>query len=154
MAASLWRAVMGTGAPAAQADATDGVDFWRAPERWGWLDKQGEYIKTWRRRWFVLKQGKLFWFKDSTVTRGSVPRGVIPVATCLTVKGAEDVLNRKFAFELSTPRETMYFVADSEKEKEEWINSIGRSIVQHSRSVTDDEIVDYDSGQPATGDRS
>ncbi|CAM0883632.1 unnamed protein product [Alopecurus aequalis] len=156
MAASLWRAVMGTvtGAPAEQTDATDGVDFWRAPERGGWLDKQGEYIKTWRRRWFVLKQGKLFWFKDSTVTRASVPRGVIPVATCLTVKGAEDVLNRKFAFELSTPRETMYFVADSEKEKEEWINSIGRSIVQHSRSVTDDEIVDYDSGQPAIGDRS
>jgi hypothetical protein len=39
----------------------------------------------------------------------------------------------------------MYFIADTEKEKEEWINSIGRSIVQHSRSVTDAEVVDYDS---------
>ncbi|KAI5003722.1 pleckstrin homology domain-containing protein 1-like [Hordeum vulgare subsp. vulgare] len=152
--ASLWRAVMGTGAPSASADATDGIEFWREPERGGWLDKQGEYIKTWRRRWFVLKQGKLFWFKDSTVTRASVPRGVIAVASCLTVKGAEDVLNRKFAFELSTPGETMYFVADSDKEKEDWINSIGRSIVQHSRSMTDDEIVDYDSGHPATGRKS
>jgi len=38
----------------------------------------------------------------------------------------------------------MYFIADTEKEKEEWINSIGRSIVQHSRSVTA-EVVDYDS---------
>ena len=46
------------------------------PERTGWLTKQGEYIKTWRRRWFVLKQGKLFRFKDSTVTRVSKPRGV------------------------------------------------------------------------------
>jgi hypothetical protein len=147
MAASLWRAVMGTGA--ASADAADsaggGVEFWRTPERAGWLNKQGEYIKTWRRRWFVLKQGRLFWFKDSTVTRASVPRGVIPVASCLTVKGAEDVLNRPYAFELSTPQETMYFIADTEKEKEEWINSIGRSIVQHSRSVTDAEVVDYDS---------
>ncbi|RVW81310.1 Pleckstrin-likey domain-containing protein 1 [Vitis vinifera] len=70
---------------------------------------------------------------------------VIPVASCLTVKGAEDVLNKQFAFELSTRTETMYFIADSEKEKEDWINSIGRSIVQHSRSVTDSEIVDYDS---------
>ncbi|KAF7024678.1 hypothetical protein CFC21_036989 [Triticum aestivum] len=152
MAASLWRAVMGTGAP--PADATDGIEFWREPERGGWLDKQGEYIKTWRRRWFVLKQGKIFWFKDSSVTRASVPRGVIAVASCLTVKGAEDVLNRKFAFELSTPGETMYFVADSDKEKEDWINSIGRSIVQHSRSMTDDEIVDYDSGRPAAGGKS
>lgn len=120
-----------------------GVEFWSNPERTGWLMKQGEYIKTWRRRWFVLKQGKLFWFKESTVTRGSVPRGVIPAATCLTVKGAEDILNKQNAFELSTRSETMFFIADSEKEKEDWINSIGRSIVQHSRSVTDNEVVDY-----------
>ncbi|XP_047954752.1 pleckstrin homology domain-containing protein 1 [Salvia hispanica] len=141
--ASLWRAVVGSAE--AGADDYDGVEFWGAPERAGWLTKQGEYIKTWRRRWFVLKQGKLFWFKESTVTRASRPRGVIPVADCLTVKGAEDVLHRQFAFELSTRSETMYFIADSEKEKEDWINSIGRSIVQQSRSVTDNEVLDYDS---------
>ncbi|KAJ0987874.1 hypothetical protein J5N97_006230 [Dioscorea zingiberensis] len=133
---------MGSGAA---EDVADGVEFWSNPERSGWLTKQGEYIKTWRRRWFVLKQGKLFWFKDSHVMRSSVPRGVIPVGTFLTVKGAEDVLNRQFAFELSSRMETMYFIADSEKEKEEWINSIGRSIVQHSRSLTHDEVLDYDS---------
>ena len=93
----------------------------------------------------MWKQGKLFWFKDSTVTRVSKPHGVIPVANCLTVKGTEDILNRQYAFELSTRSDTMYFIADSEKEKEDWINSIGRSIVQHSRLVTDSEIVDYDS---------
>ncbi|KAB2596247.1 pleckstrin y domain-containing protein 1-like [Pyrus ussuriensis x Pyrus communis] len=140
--ASLWRAAMGQ---TEQTNDYEGVEFWSNPERTGWLTKQGEYIKTWRRRWFVLKQGKLFWFKDSAVNRGSSPRGVIPVASCLTVKGAEDVLNKQYAFELSTRSETMYFIADSEKEKEDWINSIGRSIVQHSRSVTDSEVVDYDS---------
>lgn len=129
------------------ADDYDGVEYWLNPERTGWLTKQGEYIKTWRRRWFVLKQGKVFWFKESIVTRGSRPRGVIPVAACLTVKGAEDVINKQFAFELSTRSDTMYFIADSEKEKEDWINSIGRSIVQLSRSVTDKEIVDYDSNR-------
>ncbi|WCJ19825.1 hypothetical protein M5689_002099 [Euphorbia peplus] len=144
--ASLWRAAT-TALTQTQPNQPDpnSIEFWSNPERTGWLTKQGEYIKTWRRRWFVLKQGKLFWFKDSGVTRVSKPRGVIPVATCLTVKGAEDVLNKQGAFELSTRSETMYFVADTEKEKEDWINSIGRSIVQHSRSVTDSEIVDYDS---------
>lgn len=140
--ASLWHAAMGQ---KEKPEDYNDVEFWSEPERAGWLTKQGEYIKTWRRRWFVLKQGKLFWFKDSTITRASRPRGVIPVASCLTVKGAEDVLNKQYAFELSTRTETMYFIADSEKEKEDWINSIGRSIVQHSRSVTDSEIVDYDS---------
>ncbi|KAK4403377.1 Pleckstrin homology domain-containing protein 1 [Sesamum angolense] len=138
---SLWRAATAQAGP----HEYDGVEFWGTPERAGWLTKQGEYIKTWRRRWFVLKQGKLFWFKESTVTRASIPRGVIPVANCLTVKGAEDVLNRQFAFVLSTRRDTMYFIADSEKEKEDWVNSIGRSIVQQSRSVTDNEVFDYDS---------
>lgn len=142
--ASLWRAAT-TALTQIQSTQTDGVDYLSNPERTGWLMKQGEHIKTWRRRWFVLKQGKLFWFKDSTVTRVSKPRGVIPVAACLTVKGAEDVFNKQNAFELSTRTETMYFIADSEKEKEDWINSIGRSIVQHSRSVTDSEIVGYDS---------
>lgn len=28
----------------------------------------GEYIKTWRRRWFILKQGRIFWFKTEYVT--------------------------------------------------------------------------------------
>ncbi|EEE63903.1 hypothetical protein OsJ_18728 [Oryza sativa Japonica Group] len=147
MAVSLWRAVMGaaggggsSSSSAAGGDAGGGVEFWHGGERTG---------------------GRLFWFKDAAVTRGSVPRGVIPVATCLTVKGAEDVINRQFAFELSTPTDTMYFIADSEKEKEEWINSIGRSIVQHSRSVTDAEVVDYDSRpnskpppQPKTSEES
>jgi hypothetical protein len=37
------------------------------------------------------------------------------VSSCLTVKGAEDVLNKQFAFELSTNRDTMYFIADTDK---------------------------------------
>uniref|UniRef100_A0A1D1XMA7 Pleckstrin y domain-containing protein 1 n=1 Tax=Anthurium amnicola TaxID=1678845 RepID=A0A1D1XMA7_9ARAE len=146
--ASLWRGLTSAVSSSSSSSPEDGggVEFWHSPERVGWLNKQGEYIKTWRRRWFVLKQGKLFWFKDAAVTRASRPRGVIPVGTCLTVKGAEDVLGRDFAFELSTSQETMYFIADSEKEKEEWINSIGRSIVQHSRSLVsrDAEVIDYD----------
>jgi hypothetical protein len=78
------------------------VEFWRSPECMSWLTKQGEYIKTWRQRWFVLKQGKLFLFKDSVISLASVPHDVIPITSCLTVKGAEDVLNRPYAFELST----------------------------------------------------
>ncbi|KAK6146439.1 hypothetical protein DH2020_020308 [Rehmannia glutinosa] len=106
------------------------------------ITKQREYIKTWRRRWFVLKQGKLFWFKESTVTHASRPRGIIPVANCLTVNGAEESLNRQFAFDCVISNDTMYFIADSEKEKNDWINSIRRSIVHQSMSVTDDEILE------------
>ncbi|GFP79911.1 pleckstrin homology domain-containing protein 1 [Phtheirospermum japonicum] len=74
---SLWRAAMGS--VQAGADDYDGVEFWGPSERAGWLTKQGEYIKTWRRPLVrSLKQGKVFWFKESMVTRASRPRGVIP----------------------------------------------------------------------------
>merc|ERR1712100_941280 len=115
-----------------------GVEFWHSPERCGWLMKQGEYIKTWRRRWFILKQGKIFWFKTEEVGPSSIPRGVVDISRCLSIKGAEDVINRAHAFELSTHSETMFFIADSDKEKEEWISSVGRAIVRQSKSVVDD----------------
>ncbi|KAL2634954.1 hypothetical protein R1flu_006433 [Riccia fluitans] len=143
MAGTLYGSLMGGGGT--RKDEGNEVQFWENPERAGWLMKQGEYLPTWRRRWFVLKEGKIFWFKESVLSRNSKPRGIILVGNCLTVKGAEDVLNRPFAFELSTSKETMYFIADTDKEKEDWINSIGRSIVRHSKSVTEDEVLDYDS---------
>mgnify|MGYP001810557620 CR=1 FL=1 len=34
----------------------DQVEFWHHPEKAGWMHSQGEHIKTWRKRWFVLKQ--------------------------------------------------------------------------------------------------
>lgn len=124
-------------------ELTEGVEFWHSPERSGWLMKQGDYIKTWRRRWFVLKEGKIFWFLNNNVTKDSKTRGVIDVGKCLSVKGAEDAIHKANGFELSTRTETKYFVADSSKEKEEWINSIGRAIVRHSNSMVEQEVLNY-----------
>lgn len=119
------------------------IPFWDKPDRAGWLMKQGEYIKTWRKRWFVLKDGKIFWFKSNVVNRSSKSRGIIDIDQCLSVKGAEDVINKQFAFELSTKHDTMYFVAVSEKEKEDWINAVGKAIVRHSNSLVQQEVTDY-----------
>lgn len=45
--------------------------------------------------------------------------------------------------QVSTNIETMFFIADSEKEKEDWINAIGRAIVRHSASLMESEAMDY-----------
>jgi hypothetical protein len=37
------------------------------------LQFAGEYIKTWRRRWFVLKEGHIFWFKENYVSQVKDP---------------------------------------------------------------------------------
>mgnify|MGYP002173298084 CR=1 FL=1 len=104
---------------------TGGVQFWDAPDRSGWLMKQGDVIKTWRSRFFVLKDGKLFWFSGEDVTSSSTIRGVIDVRQCLSVKGAEDVLNRQFGFELSSTTDTSYVVENSATGNEERDNSAG-----------------------------
>ncbi|WJX37278.1 hypothetical protein P8452_25053 [Trifolium repens] len=113
---NLWRAATGQ---EPNPEDYSGIEFWLNPERSGWLAKQGDYIKTWRRRWFVLKQG------------------------------AEDLLHKASAFELSTPQSTMFFIADNDKDKEDWINSIGRAIVLGSRSHAASEVIDYHQSQSA-----
>lgn len=47
----------------------------------------------------------------------SIPRGVIDVEKCLSIKGAEDVVNKPHAFEISTHSESMFYIADTDKEK-------------------------------------
>lgn len=47
--------------------------------------------------------------------QSSQPRGVIEVDRCLSIKGAEDAINRPHAFEISTTDQNMYFIADSDK---------------------------------------
>lgn len=37
------------------------------------------------------------------------------VSKCLSIKGAEDTINKPFAFEISTHSESMFFIAQSEK---------------------------------------
>lgn len=43
-----------------QLPTADNIQYWRQPEKAGWLQCQGEKMGLWRKRWFVLKQGHLF----------------------------------------------------------------------------------------------
>ena len=63
-----------------QLKNADEVEFWHKPEKEGWLQSQGEVIKTWRKRWFVLKDGFLFRFLDHKVSASSKPRGIIDLS--------------------------------------------------------------------------
>mmetsp|Transcript_34686 Transcript_34686/g.65294 ORF Transcript_34686/g.65294 Transcript_34686/m.65294 type:complete len:127 (+) Transcript_34686:148-528(+) len=119
------------------------VHFWENPERSGWLQKQGAWLSTWRRRWFVIKEQHIFWFKSDTVTQASKPRGVIQISRCLSVKGAEETKNIPNSFEVSVDHKSQFFVADTNQEKEDWINAIGRCIVQQSSSMQEEEVLSY-----------
>eukprot|EP00899_Mesostigma_viride_P020049 jgi/Mesvir1/28045/Mv04648-RA.1 len=107
---------------------------------------KGTYLPNWRRRWFVLKNNTITWYlHDDLSQESNKPRGTIEVRRCVSVKGAEDVINNPHAFELAMSHKksgSIYLIADSDKEKEEWINAVGRAIVHQSRSMTN-EVLDY-----------
>lgn len=51
-----------------QLPSVDSVEYWRAPDKAGWLQAQSDVMKMWRKRWFVLKQGYLFRFLTPDVS--------------------------------------------------------------------------------------
>jgi hypothetical protein len=55
-----------------QLPSVDSVEYWRSPDKAGWLQSQSEVMKMWRKRWFVLKQGYLFRFLSPDVSGGCV----------------------------------------------------------------------------------
>jgi len=72
------------------------VEFWAEPEKEGWLQSQGDHLRTWRRRYFVLKDGFLFRFGSADVAPASKPRGVVDLskARARPVCGAAPVAAR------------------------------------------------------------
>ena len=61
---------------------------------------------------------------------------MIDLAICTTVKSADIKARKKNSFEISTPDTTFLLYADNEKEKDDWIGSVGRSIVRCSNTYT------------------
>ncbi|XP_056380101.1 cytohesin-4 isoform X2 [Hyla sarda] len=56
------------------------------PQREGWLLKMGGRVKTWKKRWFILKDNCLYYFEYTT---DKDPLGIIPLEN-LCVELAED----------------------------------------------------------------
>ena len=38
-------------------------------EKRGWLTKEGEWVRSWKRRWFVLKNNTIYYYETETVIR-------------------------------------------------------------------------------------
>lgn len=119
-----------------------------SPNFEGWLTKQSAWLKDWRKRYFILKGSKLYFAK----TNSAVPHGMIDLSQCMTVKSAELKAGKKNAIEVSTTDTTFYMYADSEKEKDDWIGAIGRSIVQASATFTNEDGNDGDSSDSSDDD--
>ncbi|XP_069464563.1 pleckstrin homology domain-containing family H member 2 [Ambystoma mexicanum] len=85
-------------------------------EKSGYLLKLGGKVKTWKRRWFVLKGGELLYYKSpSDVIRK--PEGQMELSVSSHIVRSEG----KQTVQLITEKRTYYLSADSPNILEEWI---------------------------------
>ena len=120
-----------------------GVRYWENPEHGGWLFKQGEHFRTWRRRWFVLKDGHLAWFKKNIVNDKSCVRGVIPLSTIESVSIATDsTVGRPYGIHIAGAHAmkvgAQFLVAESEQERKFWMDALQRAMRPSSEQLIRD----------------
>ena len=134
--------------------SADEVEYWKDPEKSGWMHSQGEHIKTWRRRWFVLKQGYLYRFASNDVNAASKPRGVVDLSKVTDVGDGRGETGRPNSLRLSTAAGKVCYVCDTETELVEWMSALEGAVnklVRHAAGV-DDEPAKAPPQQPAQPD--
>ncbi|XP_037544616.1 cytohesin-3 [Nematolebias whitei] len=115
------------------------------PDREGWLLKMGGRVKTWKRRWFILTDSCLYYFKYTT---DKDPIGIIPLEN-LCVRQLQDSM-KTFCLELYNPKgqkikacktenkgrvvqgkhQSYRLSAASAEERDDWIEAIRTSITK------------------------
>uniref|UniRef100_H3BEH7 Pleckstrin homology domain containing A6 n=1 Tax=Latimeria chalumnae TaxID=7897 RepID=H3BEH7_LATCH len=93
----------------------------------GWLYKQASSgVKQWNKRWFVLVDRCLFYYKDE---KEEIVQGSIPLLSFrITAVQPTDNVNKKHAFKAEHAGvRTYFFSADSQEEQEAWIQAMSEA---------------------------
>ncbi|XP_056655303.1 pleckstrin homology domain-containing family A member 5 isoform X18 [Monodelphis domestica] len=92
--------------------------------RRGWLYKQDSTgMKLWKKRWFVLSDLCLFYYRDEK-EEGILGSILLP-SFQIAMLTSEDHINRKHAFKAAHPNmRTYYFCTDTGKEMELWMKAM------------------------------
>lgn len=108
-------------------------------DKTGFLTKEGGRWKNWKRRWFVLKNNVIYYSKK----QNSGELGIIRL-TGLTVDDvcSSDRKNKKWMWEIRTKNRTYYMCAESEEDRESWIDATKKSISGHQKKTI--SVQDFD----------
>jgi len=96
------------------------------PDHCGWLTKQGGSIKTWKRRWMVLKGTTLYYFKtqkDVDVT-GSID--LEPTSIIKEEPGKSKP--KKHMLSVGTTKRTFMMFAETQQEQAQWVSKLKKAL--------------------------
>jgi len=101
--------------------------LWMHPEKEGELRKEGQVVKHWRARWFVLQKDMLFYFKEKPKEK-SKPISSIPLkdaeVKCYQIPGVVGV----FELQARSMGKYFYLQADTPAEAQAWVNAIQENV--------------------------
>ncbi|KAM6956846.1 pleckstrin homology domain-containing family A member 1-like isoform 2-T2 [Aplochiton taeniatus] len=94
----------------------------------GYCVKQGAVMRNWKRRYFLLEENSLSYFKSDLEKE---PLRVIPLKEVHKVQECKqsDIMMRDNLFEVVTSSRTFYIQADSPEEMHSWIKALSGAIV-------------------------
>ncbi|XP_066526778.1 pleckstrin homology domain-containing family A member 1a isoform X2 [Hoplias malabaricus] len=94
----------------------------------GYCVKQGAVMKNWKRRYFILEENSMSYFKSELEKD---PLRIVPLKEIHKVQECKhsDILMRDNLFEVVTNSRTFYVQADSPEEMHSWIKAISGAIV-------------------------
>ncbi|XP_014013835.1 pleckstrin homology domain-containing family A member 1 isoform X3 [Salmo salar] len=94
----------------------------------GYCVKQGAVMKNWKRRYFLLEENAVSYFKSDLERE---PLRVIPLKEVHKVQECKqsDLMQRDNLFEVVTSSRTFYMQSDSPEEMHSWIKAISGAIV-------------------------
>eukprot|EP00128_Syssomonas_multiformis_P006222 Colp12_sorted_trinity150504_noHs@35288 len=98
----------------------------------GWLTKQGGTYKSWRKRWWVLKEKELSYFKTEDAQD---PLGTIDLTVCTAITACSAELKKPHSFSLTTPSRVYYFVADSVHDYDLWMDALHKRLDAFNTAV-------------------
>jgi len=85
----------------------------------GFLTKEGGSIKTWKKRYFVMKNGALIYSKKADTAN----LGFIDLQKAGNISATE-YKDKRYCFSVETPKRTFFLVAPSDEERYSWITAL------------------------------
>uniref|UniRef100_A0A3B3DCN9 Pleckstrin homology domain containing, family A (phosphoinositide binding specific) member 1a n=1 Tax=Oryzias melastigma TaxID=30732 RepID=A0A3B3DCN9_ORYME len=94
----------------------------------GYCVKQGAVMRNWKRRYFLLEENSMSYFKSDSEKE---PLRIIPLKEVHKVQECKqsDIMMRDNLFEVVTTSRTFYIQADSPEEMHSWIKAVSAAIV-------------------------